>query len=76
MVLTTPHRRAAGERLAGEPGALAAGVFAEAAMHTPVEGTERAAMAAAGARTGTCARNAEGHPNLLAAAWRGDPPAS
>jgi maleylacetate reductase len=51
LVLATPGRRAAAERLAGELGDRAAGVFARAAMHTPVEVTEAAvaAYAAAGA---------------------------
>ncbi|WP_274627499.1 maleylacetate reductase [Arvimicrobium flavum] len=42
LVLCTPNQAKAGERLAAELGALSAGVFAEAAMHTPVEVTERA----------------------------------
>jgi alcohol dehydrogenase class IV len=42
LVLTTPGRQPAGARLAETLGDLAAGTFAEAAMHTPVEVTERA----------------------------------
>lgn len=42
MILSTPGQRANAERLAASLGAPAAGVFAEAAMHTPVEVTERA----------------------------------
>jgi maleylacetate reductase len=51
LVLGTPGHRAAAERLSGELGARAAGVFAGAVMHTPVEVTEAAvaAYAAAGA---------------------------
>ena len=42
LVLTTPSRAAEGQRLADHLGPLAAGVFAEATMHTPVEVTGRA----------------------------------
>lgn len=51
LVLSTPHQKANADALAAELGPLAAGVFAEAAMHTPVEVTERAlaTFAAAGA---------------------------
>ncbi len=51
LVLSTPQQRAAGLALAEQLGGLAAGLFAEAAMHTPVEITERAlaAYVAAGA---------------------------
>jgi maleylacetate reductase len=51
LVLTTPEQDAAGEALAKQLGDLAAGTFAEAAMHTPVEVTARAldAYDAAGA---------------------------
>ena len=51
LVLSTPGRRADAEGLAGRLGPLAAGVFAEAAMHTPVAVTHRAmaAYARAGA---------------------------
>jgi maleylacetate reductase len=45
LVLSTPHRKAAAEALAERLGPLAVGVFAEAAMHTPVEVTERALAA-------------------------------
>lgn len=45
LVLSTPHQKADAERLAAALGDLAAGVFAEAAMHTPVEVTERAVAA-------------------------------
>ena len=42
LVLSTPHQKADAEALAGTLGPQAAGVFAEAAMHTPVDVTERA----------------------------------
>lgn len=51
LVLTTPPQADSGADLAGQLGPLAAGTFAEAAMHTPVEVTNRAlaAFEAAGA---------------------------
>jgi maleylacetate reductase len=51
LVLATPQQKGQAEALAASLGSLAAGVFAGAAMHTPVEVTERAlaAYAAAGA---------------------------
>ena len=42
LVLSTPRRRGMAEDAAGRLGVLAAGQFSEAAMHTPVEVTERA----------------------------------
>lgn len=42
LVLSTPQQRGDAEALAGRLGASGAGVFAGAAMHTPVEVTERA----------------------------------
>lgn len=42
LVLSTPHRAADGEALAKSLGALAAGTFSGAAMHTPVEVTQTA----------------------------------
>ncbi len=42
LVLSTPTRRKDAERLNCHLGGLGAGVFSEAAMHTPVEVTERA----------------------------------
>lgn len=50
LILSTPFQKDAAEALAARLGGLAAGVFAEAAMHTPVGVTERAmaAFAAAG----------------------------
>ena len=45
IVLSTARQRASAEALARRLGSLAAGVFAEAAMHTPVEVTARALAA-------------------------------
>jgi len=45
LVLSTPHQKADAERLAASLGELAAGVFAGAAMHTPVPVTEEAVAA-------------------------------
>jgi maleylacetate reductase len=45
LVLSTPHQRDQAEGLATLLGPRAAGVFAEAAMHTPVEVTDRAVAA-------------------------------
>ncbi len=45
LVLTTRGRRPAGERLAEALGGHAAGIFADATMHTPVDVTERALKA-------------------------------
>jgi maleylacetate reductase len=42
LVLATPHQKADAERLAATLGARAAGVFAGAVMHTPVDVTEQA----------------------------------
>lgn len=42
VVLATPHQKADAERIAAGLGGRVAGVFAEAAMHTPVEVTDRA----------------------------------
>ncbi len=46
LVLSTPEQRGAAESLAARLGPLAAGIFTGAAMHTPVEVTERAMAAA------------------------------
>ena len=54
LVLTTPGQRALGDRVAALLGARAAGVFAEAAMHVPVE-TARAAGAKARELAADCA---------------------
>src|SRR5690606_37197477 len=42
LVLSTPGREAEARVLAGRMGSLASGIFSGAAMHTPVEVTERA----------------------------------
>lgn len=42
LVLSTPHQRADAEKLSETLGSRAAGIFAGAVMHTPVEVTERA----------------------------------
>ena len=53
LVLSTPHQTAEAEALAASLGAKAAGVYAEAAMHTPVEVTD-AALAAKRAAGADC----------------------
>lgn len=45
LVLSTPFQRTEAEALAGKLGGLSAGIFAEAAMHTPVSVTEKAMSA-------------------------------
>lgn len=45
LVLATPHQQAEAEALAADLGRRAAGVFAGAVMHTPVEVTEKAVAA-------------------------------
>jgi maleylacetate reductase len=45
LVLSTPHQKAEAEALAARLGPRAAGVFAGAAMHTPVEVTDEAIAA-------------------------------
>lgn len=45
LVLTTPHQAADGDRLGAALNSVFAGTFAGAAMHTPVEVTERALLA-------------------------------
>jgi maleylacetate reductase len=45
LVLTTPRHRGQGEQLAAALAGVAAGVFAEATVHTPVAVTERAVAA-------------------------------
>lgn len=42
LILSTPFQKPDAERLARQLGCMAVGVFGEAAMHTPVEVTERA----------------------------------
>jgi len=53
LVLSTPQQRTAAETLAASLGSLCVGVFADAAMHTPVEVTERA-LAALRERAADC----------------------
>jgi maleylacetate reductase len=45
LVLSTPNQKADAEALAGRLDALSGGVFAEAAMHTPIQVTEKALSA-------------------------------
>ena len=45
LVLSTPHQEGEAQALAGQLGDKAAGVFAGAAMHTPVEVTDQAVAA-------------------------------
>ena len=45
LVLSTPHQASEAQALADRLGPLSAGIFAEAAMHTPVAVTERAVRA-------------------------------
>jgi maleylacetate reductase len=45
LVLSTPNQKTEAEALAARLGALSAGVFAEATMHTPVGVTEKALIA-------------------------------
>ncbi|MBN9016485.1 MAG: maleylacetate reductase [Rhizobiales bacterium] len=74
LILATPFQRPDAERLAGELGSLSAGLFAEAAMHTPVEVTE-AAMAAYGAADADCVVAYGGGSTIglgKAIAWRND----
>ena len=46
MVVATPEQRSSAERTAANLGERAAGVFAQAAMHTPLDVTERALLVA------------------------------
>jgi maleylacetate reductase len=76
LVLSTPFQKSEAEKLAERLGALVAGVFAEATMHTPVEVTDRAVAAyeAAGA---DCVIALGGGSTIglgKAIAWRNDAP--
>jgi maleylacetate reductase len=74
LILSTPAQRDAADTLAASLGNLAAGVFAEAAMHTPVEVTERA-MAAFAAMAADCTVALGGGSTIglgKAIAWRND----
>lgn len=76
LVLSTPHQAADGEALAKTLGALAAGTFSGAAMHTPVEVTE-AAMAKASDVDADCVVALGGGSTTglgKAIAWRTDLP--
>ena len=46
LLLSTPEQAASLEDIAASIGPLAAGIFAQAAMHTPTDVTERALQAA------------------------------
>jgi maleylacetate reductase len=74
LILGTPVQRDAAEALAARLGGLTARVFAEAAMHTPVEVTERA-MAAFAAAGADCTVALGGGSTIglgKAIAWRND----
>lgn len=74
LILSTPFQKAAAEALAADLGGLVAGVFAEAAMHTPVEVTERA-LAAYQAAGADCTVALGGGSTIglgKAIAWRND----
>ncbi|MBB3931853.1 maleylacetate reductase [Kaistia hirudinis] len=74
LILATPFQCPDAEHLAGELGSLAAGLFAGAAMHTPVEVTE-AAMAAYEAADADCVVAYGGGSTIglgKAIAWRND----
>ncbi|ANT54336.1 maleylacetate reductase [Mesorhizobium amorphae] len=74
LVLSTPSRKADAERLAGQLGEAAVGVFAGATMHTPVSVTERALVAYEGERA-DCVVSFGGGSTIglgKAIAWRND----
>ncbi len=74
VILSTPFQRDAAVALATQLGDLAAGIFAEAAMHTPVEVTDRA-MAAYAAAGADCTVAIGGGSTIglgKAIAWRND----
>ena len=74
LILSTPFQNDAAEALAARLGDLAAAVFAEAAMHTPAEVTERA-MAAFAAAGADCTVALGGGSTIglgKAIAWRND----
>jgi maleylacetate reductase len=74
LILTTPFQRDAGAALADSLPGLVAGIFSEAAMHTPVEVTDRAMTAFA--ETGADCTLALGGGSTIglgkAIAWRND----
>ncbi|MFB9953152.1 maleylacetate reductase [Rhizobium puerariae] len=76
LVLATPFQKADAERLAAQLGALAAGVFSGATMHTPVSVTQEA-MAAFAASRADCVIAYGGGSTIglgKAIAWRNDAP--
>ena len=76
LVLSTPQQKADAEALAGQLGPLSAGVFAKAAMHTPIEVTEEALAAAKTAGADCTVALGGGSTTGLgkAIAWRTDLP--
>ena len=76
LVLATPHQQEQAEQLASKLGPLAAGVFAGAAMHTPVDVTA-SAIAAYEAAEADCVVAFGGGSTIglgKAIAWRNDAP--
>ncbi|MBN3809060.1 maleylacetate reductase [Paraburkholderia sp. Ac-20347] len=76
LILSTPSQRADAHKLAAQIGPLAAGVFSEAAMHTPVAVT-RDALAAFDAARADCLVALGGGSTIglgKAIAWRNDAP--
>ncbi|GJG94308.1 maleylacetate reductase [Cupriavidus pauculus] len=76
LVLSTPSQRAKALALAEQLGPLAAGVFSEATMHTPVDVTSRAMVAYDAARADCVVALGGGSTIGLgkAIAWRNDAP--
>lgn len=76
LVLATPFQTGDAQALAGQLGSRAAGVFAQAAMHTPVEITEQAMQAARDAGADVTIALGGGSTTGLgkAIAWRTDLP--
>src|SRR5262245_14474699 len=76
LILSTPFQRADAQALADRLGPLSAGVFAEAAMHTPVAVTDKA-VAAFDASGADCVVALGGGSTIglgKAIAWRNDAP--
>ncbi|WP_322044012.1 maleylacetate reductase [Paraburkholderia sp. J67] len=76
LILSTPSQHADAQKLAAQIGPLAAGVFSEAAMHTPVAVTLKA-MAAFEATRADCLIALGGGSTIglgKAIAWRNDAP--
>ncbi|GJH28822.1 maleylacetate reductase [Caballeronia novacaledonica] len=76
LILSTPFQRADALRLAEQIGPLAAGVFSNAAMHTPVDVTEQALTAFDASRADCVVALGGGSTIGLgkAIAWRNDAP--